>query len=137
MEDSLLKSLFSLYKWMKQYNFVSQYLVIILSFILSNNNPQCQVKLKSTLQNYLLTVFSNKVVIVPIKWKSVLVSIYIWKRFRFCYSQFKVFPSSKDASFHFLDCRIFYLQFSQPAVTCSKFTIETLEQGVKYVHSKQ
>ena len=25
---------------------------------------------------------------------------------------------------------------SQPAFTCSKLTIETLEQGVKYVHNK-
>ena len=33
----------------------------------------------------------------------------------------------------------FYFQFlvvySQPAITCSKLTIETLEQGVKYVQS--
>ena len=27
------------------------------------------------------------------------------------------------------------LHFSQPAFTCSKLTIETLEQGVKYVQS--
>ena len=26
---------------------------------------------------------------------------------------------------------------SQPTITCSKLTIETLEQGVKYVQSKQ
>ena len=26
-------------------------------------------------------------------------------------------------------------EFSQPAITCSKLTIETLEQGVKYVQS--
>ena len=26
---------------------------------------------------------------------------------------------------------------TQPAFTCSKFTIETLEQGVKYVQSQQ
>ena len=26
-------------------------------------------------------------------------------------------------------------QLSQPAITCSKLTIETLEQGVKYVQS--
>ena len=26
-------------------------------------------------------------------------------------------------------------KFSQPAITCSKLTIETLEQGVKYVQS--
>ena len=25
--------------------------------------------------------------------------------------------------------------YSQPAITCSKLTIETLEQGVKYVQS--
>ena len=28
-------------------------------------------------------------------------------------------------------------RFSQPAITCSKFTIETVEQGVKYVQSYQ
>ena len=27
------------------------------------------------------------------------------------------------------------LYYSQPAITCSKLTIETLEQGVKYVQS--
>ena len=26
-------------------------------------------------------------------------------------------------------------EFTQPAITCSKLTIETLEQGVKYVQS--
>ena len=29
----------------------------------------------------------------------------------------------------------FYLFITQPAITCSKLTIETLEQGVKYVQS--
>ena len=28
-----------------------------------------------------------------------------------------------------------YLDTSQPAIACSKLTIETLEQGVKYVQS--
>ena len=28
-----------------------------------------------------------------------------------------------------------YAYLSQPAITCSKLTIETLEQGVKYVQS--
>ena len=28
-----------------------------------------------------------------------------------------------------------HLGYSQPAITCSKLTIETLEQGVKYVQS--
>ena len=27
------------------------------------------------------------------------------------------------------------IQFIQPAITCSKLTIETLEQGVKYAQS--
>ena len=27
------------------------------------------------------------------------------------------------------------LDYTQPAITCSKLTIETLEQGVKYVQS--
>ena len=27
------------------------------------------------------------------------------------------------------------MNFTQPAITCSKLTIETLEQGVKYVQS--
>ena len=30
-----------------------------------------------------------------------------------------------------------YLLISQPTVTCSKLTIENLDQGVKYVQSKQ
>ena len=34
--------------------------------------------------------------------------IFIWKPSRFFYSQFQIFPSSKDASFYFLDCPIFY-----------------------------
>ena len=35
-------------------------------------------------------------------------------------------------------CRIkpfYFLTYTQPAFTCSKLTIETLEQGVKYVQS--
>ena len=28
-------------------------------------------------------------------------------------------------------------QYTQPAITCSKLTIETLKQGVKYVQSLQ
>ena len=34
------------------------------------------------------------------------------------------------------DAKILLTQ-SQPAITCSKLTIETLEQGVKYVQSWQ
>ena len=35
-------------------------------------------------------------------------------------------------------CRNLYqLMATQPAFTCSKLTIETREQGVKYVQSKQ
>ena len=30
---------------------------------------------------------------------------------------------------------MYNLHISQPAITCSKLTIETLEQGVKYVQS--
>ena len=30
---------------------------------------------------------------------------------------------------------LWFLGLSQPAITCSKLTIETLEQGVKYVQS--
>ena len=30
---------------------------------------------------------------------------------------------------------IYQTQITQPAITCSKLTIETLEQGVKYVQS--
>ena len=29
----------------------------------------------------------------------------------------------------------FVVKQSQPAITCSKFTVETLEQGVKHVQS--
>ena len=32
-------------------------------------------------------------------------------------------------------CFILQLEYSQPAFTCSKLTIETLEQGVKYIQS--
>ena len=41
----------------------------------------------------------------------------------------------------FLHKRVYIIDFghikqdSQPAITCSKLTIETLEQGVKYVQS--
>ena len=45
--------------------------------------------------------------------------------------QFRVFLSSKYKKFLFL----FRRDPSQPAFTCSKITIETLEQGVKYVQS--
>ena len=33
------------------------------------------------------------------------------------------------------DLRYLYVPYSQPAITFSKLTIETLEQGVKYVQS--
>ena len=40
---------------------------------------------------------------------------------------------------YFLTLAIFFFvrkqTLSQPAITCSKLTIETLEQGVKYVQS--
>ena len=32
--------------------------------------------------------------------------------------------------------RIILLQLSQPAITCSKLTIEKIEQGVRYVQSQ-
>ena len=35
----------------------------------------------------------------------------------------------------FMSVSLLDLEFSQPAITCSKLTIETLEQGVKYVQS--
>ena len=31
----------------------------------------------------------------------------------------------------------FCVRFTQPAITCSKLAIETLEQGLKYVQSQQ
>ena len=35
-------------------------------------------------------------------------------------------------------CRFYYYEIkSQPAITCSKLTIEPLEQGVKYTQSSQ
>ena len=36
-----------------------------------------------------------------------------------------------DLKFWYDDCHIFII--TQPIITCSKFTIETLEEGVKYV----
>ena len=36
---------------------------------------------------------------------------------------------------HYLPGRLFHQKHSQPAFTCSKLTIETLEQGVKYVQN--
>ena len=39
-------------------------------------------------------------------------------------------PSQADMS---SNCSVFML--SQPAITCSKLAIKTLEQGVKYVQS--
>ena len=35
----------------------------------------------------------------------------------------------------FRDVIPFKIRYSQPAITCSNLTIETLEQGVKYVQS--
>ena len=34
-----------------------------------------------------------------------------------------------------LSCCIYEYEYAQPAIACSKLTIETLEQGVKYVQS--
>ena len=36
---------------------------------------------------------------------------------------------------HFSHIATVFLSVSQPAFTCSKSTVETLEQGVKYVQS--
>ena len=38
-------------------------------------------------------------------------------------------------SFEQLPSQSSYIKISQPTYTCSKLTIETLEQGVKYVQS--
>ena len=42
---------------------------------------------------------------------------------------------SQQASSFILDRRLVLLIVAQPAFTCSKLTIEALEQGVKYVQS--
>ena len=52
---------------------------------------------------------------------------------------------TKAQKFRYLENETFFLQIkkfinytsrtTQPAITCSKLTIETLEQGVKYVQS--
>ena len=44
------------------------------------------------------------------------------------------FPS-KNQVFSLRGIRSDYLVATKPAITCSKLTIETLEQGVKYVQS--
>ena len=41
--------------------------------------------------------------------------------------------ASSSSAAEFITLWVLYL--SQPAITCSKLTIETLEQGVKYVQS--
>ena len=43
--------------------------------------------------------------------------------------------NARDISFEIANQLV--LKSTQPAFTCSKLTIETLEQGVKYVPSQQ
>ena len=41
--------------------------------------------------------------------------------------------NNNDTSTKFIDATFVFFGLSQPLITCSKLTIETLEQGVKYV----
>ena len=45
------------------------------------------------------------------------------------------FVTVKHRNIQSLAIKIFKIEQTQPAITCSKLTIETLEQGVKYVQS--
>ena len=45
------------------------------------------------------------------------------------------FVTVRHRNIHSLAIKIFKIEQTQPAITCSKLTIETLEQGVKYVQS--
>ena len=61
------------------------------------------------------------------------------KVYAFCYFPIVMkvhrnFPS-KNQVFSLRGIRSDYLVATKPAITCSKLTIETLEQGVKYVQS--
>ena len=49
-------------------------------------------------------------------------------------TDFKIFPNNAFETAEFW-CIVGLTTISQPAITCSKLTIETLEQGVKYVQS--
>ena len=55
-----------------------------------------------------------------------------------CFNQFICISSetafSKEQS-KLSTSTVYHQHYSQPAITCSKLTIETLEQGVKYVQS--
>ena len=57
--------------------------------------------------------------------------IKVFADVRKCYCQRKKGNLSQFAT----DFDVLKLGFTQPAITCSKLTIETLEQGVKYVQS--
>ena len=71
-----------------------------------------------TVQNYLMTVFSNKVVIVPIKWKSVLVSTYgndfvsVIRNLKF-FRQAKMHLFTSLIAEYFIDCRQLHVQSLQ------------------------
>ena len=43
----------------------------------------------------------------------------------------------EDLCEHFREILFQLMSYSEPAITCSKLTIETPEQGVKYVQSQQ
>ena len=42
---------------------------------------------------------------------------------------------SLQGSMFYVECFYHFIILFHPAITCSKLTIETLEQGVKYVQS--
>ena len=44
----------------------------------------------------------------------------------------RIFSKNTISNMH---CQYIMGELTQPAITCSKLTIETLEQGVKYVQS--
>ena len=50
----------------------------------------------------------------------------------------KIYRKSQGREYHYSGMFykvLFNMLSTQPAITCSKLTIETLEQGVKYVQS--
>ena len=57
--------------------------------------------------------------------------VTLWK-----WSFFKIIADLKALhSISWVKSPVFELETTQPAFTCSKLTIETLEQGVKYVQN--
>ena len=119
------------------------YCVVVQWLSLLHNFTQPFLKLGSTQFQILLVTFAG------LQWSETLAVVSTGKKFRVFFDQaFSRVISANNGPLLFpyiyFNTNIFNIiagsyfeELSQSAITCSKLTIDTLEQGVKYVQSWQ